>query len=158
MPSFLKDLSLRRRSKASVRTSETRNSSGNSSSVEGPDEAQSAPASNGNKSTSTLSSFFDKTSPPTTLSSAKSRSSSHLPSLARSNGDKTPPLPNGRPRMPSSQSNRYSLVVSEDLSDIRHLRVAANTTFPGNTEPEWRIHCPNKSCDLPTCASGSLCL
>ena len=106
MPSFLKDLSLRRRSKASYKTTDTVQSSGNSSSNDGSDEA----ARTHNKSNSTLSSFFDRASPPTTLSSQKSRSSSHLPT--NSNGSKTPPMAGARPRLPSSHSNnnRYSLV------------------------------------------------
>lgn len=114
MPSFLHNL--RRRSKASFVTTDTHHSS---SSNEGNEEVQQhnpVAGHNGNKSSSTLSSWFDKQSPPTTLaSSAKSRSSSHLP-YANGNGNgsgsKTPPLPGARPGMPQ-QNNRYSLVVSD---------------------------------------------
>ncbi|KAF2166295.1 hypothetical protein M409DRAFT_23485 [Zasmidium cellare ATCC 36951] len=98
MPSFLKDLSIRRRSKAS-----NANSSGNSSLDNGE---------NG-QSTSTLSSCVDQnkpsTSPPTTLSSQRSNTN-----LSGMNGysNKTPPPVPGRetrPRLPSSSSNRYSI-------------------------------------------------
>ncbi|KAK4497241.1 hypothetical protein PRZ48_011691 [Zasmidium cellare] len=99
MPSFLKDLSIRRRSKASGA-----NSSGNSSLDNGE---------NG-QSTSTLSSCVDqnkRSSPPTTLSSQ--RSNTNLSSMT-GNGfsNKTPPPVPGRetrPRLPSSSSNRYSI-------------------------------------------------
>jgi hypothetical protein len=117
MPSFLKDLSLRRRSKASFNTApsvtSTRPSDQNSSSSnEANDEQRSQNTSNGNKSSSTLSSWFDRASPPTTLaSSGKSHSSSNLPSM-NGNGAKTPPLAGGRPGMPGT-NNRYSLVVSQ---------------------------------------------
>ena len=105
MPSFLKDLrDLRRRSKGSFKTSDTNGSSGNTSSNDGGSDDQPQV----NQSSSTLNSFFDKQSPPTTLSSQKSRSSGHLPRL--SNGTKTPPLTTDRPRLPSSHSQRYSLV------------------------------------------------
>ncbi|KAK4549271.1 hypothetical protein LTR36_007730 [Oleoguttula mirabilis] len=103
MPSFLKDLSLRRRSKTSFKTTETSNSSGNTSSNDGgSDEPPTY-----NKSSSTLNSYLDHQSPPTTLGSQKSSSSSHLPGLR--NGSKTPPV-NGRPRLPSAQGQRYSIV------------------------------------------------
>jgi hypothetical protein len=110
MPSFLKDLSLRRRSKASIRTnteaSET--TSGNTSSNDNGSDDQPTTI---NKSSSTLSSYFDKQqTPPETLFSQKSKSSTHLPGVLNGNGAKTPPLPGTRPRLPSSQSNRYSLV------------------------------------------------
>ncbi|OQO08012.1 hypothetical protein B0A48_06805 [Cryoendolithus antarcticus] len=111
MPSFLKDLSLRRRSKASFKTSETNNSSSNSSS-NGVEEPQSHSASNGSKSSSTLSSFFDRASPPATLASTKSRSNTNL-SSANGNGTKTPPFAGSRSRQPSQQSNRYSLVGTQ---------------------------------------------
>ncbi|KAI7202212.1 hypothetical protein KC365_g18547, partial [Hortaea werneckii] len=105
MPSFLKDLrDLRRRSKGSFKTSDTNGSSGNTSSNDGGSDDQPQV----NQSSSTLNSFVDKQSPPTTLSSQKSRSSGHLPRL--SNGTKTPPLTTDRPRLPSSHSQRYSLV------------------------------------------------
>ena len=120
MPSFLKDLSLRRRSKTIVPTDNAADaSSGNTSSNDGNSEDQPPRP---NKSSSTLSSFFDREnkqqqSPPTTLSSQKSRSSTHLPGSGR-NGNKTPPLNGQTPRMPSSHSgsgaNRYSLAVSEE--------------------------------------------
>lgn len=115
MPSFLKDLSLRRRSKASFNTNTSANNPSSdhnsSSSNDGNDEQRSQHTTNGNKSSSTLSSWFDKSSPPTTLgSSGKSLSSSHLPSM-NGNGSKTPPLAGHRPSMPG-QNNRYSLVVS----------------------------------------------
>ncbi|KAK5172851.1 uncharacterized protein LTR77_002971 [Saxophila tyrrhenica] len=116
MPSFLKDhLSLRRRSKASgvaaatpEASTEASNSSGNSSN---DGDANEQPA---NKSTSTLSSWFDRGSPPTTLSSTKSKSASNLVGL-NGNGTKTPPSVAGstrtsRPRMASSHSSRYSLI------------------------------------------------
>ncbi|GAB7365861.1 hypothetical protein MBLNU230_g7191t2 [Neophaeotheca triangularis] len=135
MPSFLKDLSIRRRSKTSVRTSNTNGSSENSSSNASND-GNEQPAHH-SKSSSTLSSFFDRQSPPTTLSSEKSRSSSHLPSLSGSgSGTKTPPLTNGtgRPRLPSSQSNRYSLVVMK--AHTRHLQNLANQrSLQGSTSP-----------------------
>lgn len=119
MPSFLKDLSLRRRSKASFNTGKTSNTNANtsdqnssSSSHDGNDEQRSQHTNNGNKSSSTLSSWFDKASPPPTLgASGKSHSSSHLPSL-NGNGSKTPPLGGGRPGM-AGHNNRYSLVVSD---------------------------------------------
>ena len=103
MPSFLKDLSLRRRSKAFSHTAEPEGSSGNSSNDGDSNERPQ------NKSTSTLSSWRRKSSPPTTLSSQKSKSSSHLPVL---NGNKSTPA-NGagqRPRLTSAHSSRYSLV------------------------------------------------
>ncbi|KAK5135007.1 hypothetical protein LTR08_005667 [Meristemomyces frigidus] len=109
MPSFLKDLGLRRRNKASLKTTGTTTSSGNTSSNEGGSDEPPA-----NKSSSTINSYADKQdrdkhSPPTTLSSLRSRSSGHLPGLG--NGSKTPPM-NGRPVLPSAQhsSQRYSLV------------------------------------------------
>lgn len=106
MPSFLKDLSIRRRSKASFRASDEGSHSGNTSSNDGdtPDRPQV------NKSTSTLSSWLDRSSPPTTISSQKSKSSGNLPSLNGNTKD-APPVPhNSRPRVRSSHSNRYSLV------------------------------------------------
>lgn len=104
MPSFLKDLSIRRRSKASYGTAETGGSSGNSSNDGDANERRR------NKSSSTLSSWLDKSSPPTTLSSEKSKSSTHLPTT-NGNGSKAPPVPTAtRPRLQSSHSNRYSLV------------------------------------------------
>ena len=108
MPAFLKDLSLRRRSRTSHKTVETGGSSGSSSNNgDAPERIQK------NRSTSTLSTlstWLDRSSPPTTVSSEKSKSSSHLP-IATSNGDSTPPIPrNTRPRVTSSYSNRYSLV------------------------------------------------
>lgn len=116
MPSFLKDLSLRRRSKASFNTASTATNGASdqnsSSSNDGNDEQRSQHTSNGNKSSSTLSSWFDKQSPPATL--GKSHSSSHLPSM-NGNGVKTPPLPGGRPGMPGP-NNRYSLVVSKNVA------------------------------------------
>lgn len=104
MPSFFKDLNIRRRSKASFKTATTNGSSENTSSNDNASDDHPPP----NKSSSTLNSLFDQQSPPTTLSSLKSRSSSHLPKAT--NGAKTPPLPGHRPRLPSAQSNRYSLV------------------------------------------------
>ena len=107
MPSFLRDLTIRRRSKASFKTSETEGShSGNTSSNDGdaPERPQV------NKSSSTLASWLDRSSPPTTLSSQKSKSSSNLPSL-NGNAKDAPPVPHStRPRVRSSHSNRYSLV------------------------------------------------
>ena len=112
MPSFLKDLSLRRRSKTSFKTTETTNSSGNTSSNDaGSDEPPT------NQSSLTLNSYADKqekdkTSPPSTLSSFRSRSSGHLAGLTSGrNGTKTPPV-EPRPRLPSGQyssQQRYSL-------------------------------------------------
>ncbi|KAF2716858.1 hypothetical protein K431DRAFT_298285 [Polychaeton citri CBS 116435] len=111
MPSFFKDLSLHRRSKSSFKTSQSGNSSDQSSA------SNDGPANDGHpisKSSSTLSSLAERQSPPTTLSSKKSRSSTFLPYLngnANGNGKKTPPMEGSqRPRMPSSQSNRYSLI------------------------------------------------
>lgn len=128
MPSFLKDLSLRRRSKASIKTPEADFSSENSSSNDGSHDKPLQP----NKSSSTLSSMFDRASPPTTIFSHRSRSSTHLPG---SNGDSTvngsktpPPIPSNRPRMPSNQSNRYSLVVRARSS--RTLQPCAPTDLP----------------------------
>lgn len=111
MPSFLKDLTIRRKTKSHSNTPETNNSSGNTSSTDEP------PIDN--VSSSTLNSYPDRQSPPTTLGSQKSRSNSHLPGLFNGskthlpgpfNGSKTPPL-NARPRLPSQQSSgqRYSL-------------------------------------------------
>ena len=127
MPSFLKDLSLRRRSKISVKTSETENgaSSGNSSN-DGDGNEQTK-----NQSTSTLSSWLDKSSPPTTLSSLKSKSNSHLPG-ASVNGTKAPST-NGataRPRLPSSHSSRYSLVgVPPQDGEIAPRQTPATSPF-----------------------------
>ncbi|KAF2773804.1 hypothetical protein EJ03DRAFT_284999 [Teratosphaeria nubilosa] len=114
MPSFLKDLSLRRRSKSSIKPQEAEtylNGKGNGSdSVSGNTSGNEATSDDlhvpPNKSSTTLSSFFDKQSRPDTLYSQQSRSSTHVGQVR--NGSKTPPL--ARPRMPSSQSNRYSLV------------------------------------------------
>jgi len=103
MPSFFKELNIRRRSKASFKTATTNGSSENTSSNDNASDDHPPP----NKSSSTLNSFFDQQSPPTTLS-LKSRSSSNLPKPA--NGAKTPPLYGHRPRLPSAQSNRYSLI------------------------------------------------
>ena len=105
MPSFLKDLSLRRRSKISYTTTDTGGSSGNSSNDSDGNERRRR-----NKSSSTLSSWLDKSSPPTTLSSERSKSSNHLP-VANGNDSKAPPVPSAsRPKLQSSNSNRYSLV------------------------------------------------
>ena len=105
MPSFLD--SIRRRSRLSVRTEDigTGTSSENSSNDGNTNERPH------NKSTSTLNSWFNKSSPPTTLSSSESKSNTNLPGL-NGNGAKTPPLASkqSRPRLPSSHSNRYSLV------------------------------------------------
>ncbi|GIZ38269.1 hypothetical protein CKM354_000169000 [Cercospora kikuchii] len=103
MPSFLKDhLSFRRRSRASIKEPSSASASGNSS-ENGNDETTQIHALS--KSSSTLASYAEpKTSPPTTLSS--SRSNTNL-SVHGANG-KAPPVP-ARPRMPSSQSNRYSI-------------------------------------------------
>ena len=104
MPSFLKDLSIRRRSRASYKTEDAGASSGSSSNN---GDANERPH---NKSTSTLSSWFDKSSRPTTISSEKSKSSTHLP-VTNGDGKKTPPMPGTvRPRVASSYSSRYSLV------------------------------------------------
>lgn len=98
MPSFLKDLSIRRRSKASVA-----DSSGNSSLDNGEH----------SKSSSTLNSYLDnnKQSPPTTLSSQ--RSNTNLSGMNGSSSKTPPPVPGRetRPRLPSSHSNRYSINV-----------------------------------------------
>ncbi|KAK5105652.1 hypothetical protein LTR62_002629 [Meristemomyces frigidus] len=118
MPSFLKDLSLRRRSRQSFHTTtttttpSTQNTSSNTSSTENDGTSDERPQ---NKSTSTLSSFYDKQSPPATFGRQKSRSSSHLVGMnGNSNGNgNPPPVPNGtRPRLPSDQrsSQRYSLL------------------------------------------------
>lgn len=120
MPSFLKDLSLRRRSKASFATTETppetnaaeaSASSGNSSNDGDTNERPT------NKSTSTLSSWFDRGSPSTTLSSTRCTTSKSHPNLVglngSSNGTKTPPPvpgPGTRPRIASAHSSRYSLI------------------------------------------------
>ncbi|EME40242.1 hypothetical protein DOTSEDRAFT_74893 [Dothistroma septosporum NZE10] len=103
MPSFLKDISLRRRSKASSKnTKGDSESSGNSENGEP-----------GNKSSTTLNSYLDNgQSPPTTLSSH--RSNTNLSQMSINGGSKKgspPPIParETRPRMPSSQSNRYSI-------------------------------------------------
>ena len=110
MPSFLKDLSIRRRSKASFKTADgstgTGASSGNSSN---DGEANEQPR---NKSSSTLASWLDRSSPPTTLSSQKSKSSSHLPAFMNGNGTKVPPVPGttNLPRVASAHSSRYSIV------------------------------------------------
>lgn len=97
MPSFLKDLSIRRRSKASIA-----DSSGHSSLDNGEN----------SKSSSTLNSYLDnKQSPPTTLSS--SRSNTNLSGMNGSSSKTPPPVPGRetRPRLPSSHSNRYSINV-----------------------------------------------
>lgn len=114
MPSFLKDLSIRRRSKSSLATptpetsTETNGSSGTSSNDGDANERSR------NKSSSTLASWFERSSPPTTLSSQKSKSSTHLPGL-NGNGSRSktfPSLPDDarRPRVTSTHSSRYSLV------------------------------------------------
>ncbi|KAK3075598.1 hypothetical protein LTR53_000936 [Teratosphaeriaceae sp. CCFEE 6253] len=130
MPSFLKDLSIRRRSKHSIKPSETRASSGNTSSNDATSDDQPP-----NKSTSTLNSFLDRQSPPTTISSQKSRSSSHLPSLngnENGNGNRTPPqVPNGnRPRLASAQSNRYSLVGPQSNDSVPRQAPATSRLAP----------------------------
>ncbi|KAM0717589.1 hypothetical protein Q7P37_007441 [Cladosporium fusiforme] len=130
MPSFLKDLNLRRRSKASFTTTNTTNTNtsdhNSSSSNDGNDDPRSQRASNGNKSSSTLSSWFDK-SPPTTLgSSGKSHSSSNLPALSAT-GSKTPPL-SGRPG--PNQNNRYSLVGSTSGESIPRAAPATSPLAP----------------------------
>ncbi|CAK4030731.1 zinc metallo ase [Lecanosticta acicola] len=100
MPSF-KHLSIRRRSKASIHPSD--NASSNNSSENGSLEQQQS------KSSSTLNSFLDKQSPPTTLSS--SRSNTNLSNMNGTSSKTPPPIPgrDTRPRMPSNQSNRYSI-------------------------------------------------
>ncbi|KAK0271262.1 hypothetical protein LTR35_013578 [Friedmanniomyces endolithicus] len=126
MPSFMKDLSIRRRSRHSFKTAETRTSSGNTSGTEAT--SDDPPPS---KSTSTLGSIFDRQSPPTTLSSQKSRSSSYLPGLnSNGNGNKTPPpVPLGsRPRVPSTQGGRYSLVGMPSQSNESAPRQAPATS------------------------------
>lgn len=112
MPSFLKThLTLRRRSKASIveTPSASASASGNSSEA-GNDEQTHGQVHPMSKSSSTLNSYWgnntNKVSPPTTLSS--SRSNTNL-SVNCANG-KAPPVP-PRPRLPSSQSNRYSISV-----------------------------------------------
>jgi hypothetical protein len=113
MPSFLRDLSLRRRSKASFTTAneapEANPIEGSSGTSSNDGETNERPQ---NKSTSTLSSWFDKSSPPTTLSSTKSKSQTNLVGF-NGNGKKTPPGvggPGHRPRLPSAHSSRYSIV------------------------------------------------
>lgn len=109
MPSFLKDLSLRRRSKVDVNTSQhaSGDSSGNSSNDgDGIERTQ-------NKSSSTLNSYndFAKSSPPTTLASQRSKSNGHLPALDGDASSKAPPVPNNsRPQARSAHSSRYSLI------------------------------------------------
>ena len=115
MPSFLKThLTLRRRSKASIveTPSASASASGNSSEA-GNDEQTQGQIHPLSKSSSTLNSYVDnnnKVSPPTTLSS--SRSNTNL-SVNGANG-KAPPVP-PRPRMASSQSNRYSISVCSHI-------------------------------------------
>ena len=111
MPSFLKDLSIRRRSKNSSKTNDTNGDTGGSSGTSSNDGENENNDRVQNKSSSTLNSWLGKSSPATTLSSTKSKSSSHLPSLNRS-WTKTPPVPGteARPRIHSSHSKRYSLV------------------------------------------------
>ena len=107
MPSFLD--SLRRRSRISVRTQENGTSSGNSSNDgDGYGEPNERP----NKSTSTLNSWFDRSSPPTTLSSSqKSKSNTNLQGV-NGNGSKVASVHGvpTRPRLASQNSNRYSLI------------------------------------------------
>ncbi|KAK5159421.1 hypothetical protein LTS14_002563 [Recurvomyces mirabilis] len=112
MPSFLKDLRLRRRSRQSIHTTNTSNTQNTSSNTSSNDGTSDEPPQN--KSTSTLSSFFDKQqSPQATLGPQKSRSSSHLVGMNGNGSNTPPPIPTGsRPRLPSGQSNRYSLIGS----------------------------------------------
>ena len=99
--------SIRRRSRLSFRQGDTANSTTSSGNSSNDGEIHERPQ---NKSTSTLNSWFNKSSPPTTLSSTQSQT--NLPGL---NGNAAkPPSSNGtvtRPRVQSSHSsNRYSLL------------------------------------------------
>ena len=108
MPSFFD--SIRRRSRLSFKNEENGISSSENSSNDGNTNERPQ-----NKSSSTLNSWFDKSSPPTTLSSShRSKSNNHLPNIngVNGNGNKTPPALGAqpRPRLQSSNSNRYSLL------------------------------------------------
>lgn len=124
MPSFLRDLNLRRKSKASFKaavvdadTTSISNSGNTSSNDASNDNAGEPPPLN--KSSSTLSDWYDRHSPPATIASLRSRSHTQLPS---GNGTRTPPaLYEGsnasRPRLASAQGKqRYSLAVRSILS------------------------------------------
>lgn len=108
MPSFLD--SIRRRSRISSR-SETNGNGTSSGDSSNDGDAHDRPQ---NKSSSTLNSWFDKSSPPTTLSSSqKSKSNNYLPGLnGNANGAKAASIASApaRPRLQSSNSNRYSLL------------------------------------------------
>ncbi|EME77668.1 uncharacterized protein MYCFIDRAFT_209149 [Pseudocercospora fijiensis CIRAD86] len=121
MPSFLKDISLRRRSKASIRNGAGAGASDSSNSESNSEVGENGHLQQPSKSSSTLSSFLDRRqSPPTTLSSQ--RSHSNLSTINGANINTTthtpPPIPprESRPRMPTSQSNRYSITVWKELT------------------------------------------
>ncbi|SMR63440.1 unnamed protein product [Zymoseptoria tritici ST99CH_3D1] len=100
MPSFLKDLSLRRRSKASFKTE-----NGSSSNSENGSVMDQQPGSSAQSSTN----LSLKPSPPTTTSLSSQRSQSHN-NLASLNGSVKggPPVP-PRPGMSGASSSRYSI-------------------------------------------------
>lgn len=117
MPSFLSDL--RRKSRNSFKTEQSADSasSGNTSIDE---HADGVPQ---NKSSSTLSSFFGKTSDPgsvaTTATTTRSKSSTNLNSRdGTPNGARTPPA--SSPRRPpikgAGSSGRYSMLVRSALA------------------------------------------
>lgn len=120
MPSFLKDhLSIRRKSKTSLKQQNSDESSSSS-------ENGSVPPPPGTLSNSSSTLNLGKRSPPTTFSLASSQrgSNSNLAGMGGSvNGDNNsdmlpPPVPT-RPRIASAQSNRYSIsvcVVNENVA------------------------------------------
>lgn len=99
-PSFLKEI--RRRSKSSFRTdrsTDSSNASNNESNASVPK----------NKSSSTLSSIYGgTTTPPASSFLSKSPSAGNLQQQQQQLGT-PPPLPNVRPTVSTSSSNRYSV-------------------------------------------------
>ncbi|CAG8972904.1 hypothetical protein HYALB_00001324 [Hymenoscyphus albidus] len=95
-PSFLKEI--RRRSKSSFRTNRSTDSSNASNNESGA----SVPTT---KSSSTLSSVYGSTTPPASSLLSKSPSAGNLQQRLGT----PPPIPNGRPTVSTSSSNRYSV-------------------------------------------------
>lgn len=119
MPAFLKELSLRRRSKSSSTNRATAGDSGGSSGNSSNDGDALGASRGRNKSTSTLSSWFDnRSSPPTTLSSQKTNKSAT--NLLEVNGDGNRPVP-------SRNNSRPKLVHSNSANNTRLSRLGVPT-------------------------------
>ncbi|KAJ8607584.1 hypothetical protein MRB53_040215 [Persea americana] len=120
MPSFIKDLSLRRKSKASIKTDTdpTAQSFNNGK-----------PSTRRNKSSSTLSSIFDKTTPPTPLSSM---SHTTLPTTTDGISPTPPPIPGNRPRLTTQNTNpkRYSLANVHESEGVVRATPATSPLAP----------------------------